>query len=128
MYIRLSYKSILIYSKTNICLTYRVRALNKSRTFCPADGVAKGTINFRLSTFFSMRLSVILALSKFGPKSIRSKTISAFTHPPTHQIHKPTHVTGFGAQLIGPIQLHVKRQNSSICKFFQDIAWTFFCL
>ena len=35
---------------------------------------------------------------------------------------------GFGAQLIGPIQLHVKRQNSSICKFFQDIAWTFFCL
>ena len=32
---------------------------------------------------------------------------------------------GFGAQLIGPIQLHVKRQNSSICKFFQDIAWTF---
>ena len=33
---------------------------------------------------------------------------------------------GFGAQLIGPIQLHVKRQNSSICKFFQDIAWTFF--
>ena len=26
------------------------------------------------------------------------------------------------------IQLHVKRQNSSICKFFQDIAWTFFCL
>ena len=41
----------------------------------------------------------------------------------------PGHVTGgFGAQLIGPIQLHVKRQNSSICKFFQDIAWTFFCL
>ena len=36
--------------------------------------------------------------------------------------------SGFGAQLIGPIQLHVKRQNSSICKFFQDIAWTFFCL
>ena len=35
---------------------------------------------------------------------------------------------GFGAQLIGPIQLHAKRQNSSICKFFQDIAWTFFCL
>ena len=35
---------------------------------------------------------------------------------------------GFGAQLIVPIQLHVKRQNSSICKFFQDIAWTFFCL
>ena len=35
---------------------------------------------------------------------------------------------GFGAQLIGPIQLHVKRQNSSICKFSQDIAWTFFCL
>ena len=35
---------------------------------------------------------------------------------------------GFGAQLISPIQLHVKRQNSSICKFFQDIAWTFFCL
>ena len=35
---------------------------------------------------------------------------------------------GFGAQLIGPIQLHVKWQNSSICKFFQDIAWTFFCL
>ena len=35
---------------------------------------------------------------------------------------------GFGAQLIGPIQLHVKRQNSSICKFFQDIAWTLFCL
>ena len=33
---------------------------------------------------------------------------------------------GFGAQLIGPIQLHVKRQNSSICNFFQDIAWTFF--
>ena len=33
---------------------------------------------------------------------------------------------GFGAQLISPIQLHVKRQNSSICKFFQDIAWTFF--
>ena len=38
------------------------------------------------------------------------------------------HSGGFGAQLIGPIQLHVKRQNSSICKFFQDIAWTFFCL
>ena len=35
-------------------------------------------------------------------------------------------VHGFGAQLIGPIQLHVKRQNSSICNFFQDIAWTFF--
>ena len=35
---------------------------------------------------------------------------------------------GFGAQLIGPIQLHVKRQNSSVCKFFQDIAWTFFFL
>ena len=35
---------------------------------------------------------------------------------------------GFGAQLIGPIQLHVKRQSSNICKFFQDIAWTFFCL
>ena len=28
---------------------------------------------------------------------------------------------GFGAQLIGPIQLHVKRQNLSICKFFQDL-------
>ena len=25
---------------------------------------------------------------------------------------------GFGAQLIGPIKLHVKRQNSRICKFF----------
>ena len=35
---------------------------------------------------------------------------------------------GFGAQLIGPIQLHVKWQNSSICNFFQDIVWTFFCL
>ena len=35
-------------------------------------------------------------------------------------------LVGFRAQLIGPIQLHVKRQNSSICKFFQDIAWTFF--
>ena len=32
---------------------------------------------------------------------------------------------GFGAQLIVPIQPHVKRQNSSICKFFQDIVWTF---
>ena len=32
---------------------------------------------------------------------------------------------GFSAQLIGPIQLHVKRQNSSICKVFQDNAWTF---
>ena len=39
-----------------------------------------------------------------------------------------TSLLGLGAQLIGPIQLHVKRQNSSICKFFQDIAWTFFCL
>ena len=38
--------------------------------------------------------------------------------------HSP--VWGFGAQLIGPIQLHVKRQNLSICKFFQDIASTFF--
>ena len=35
---------------------------------------------------------------------------------------------GFGATINRPIQLHVKRQNSSICKFFQDIAWTFFCL
>ena len=32
------------------------------------------------------------------------------------------------SQLIGPIQFHVKRQNSSICKVFQDIAWTVFCL
>ena len=32
------------------------------------------------------------------------------------------------AQLIGPILLHVKRHNSSICKCFQDIAWTFFSL
>ena len=39
-----------------------------------------------------------------------------------------TPIPGFGAQLIGPIQLHVKRQNSSIWKFLQDIAWTFFCL
>ena len=40
---------------------------------------------------------------------------------------RTTSIYGFGAQLIGLIQLHVKRQNSSICKFFQDIAWTF-CL
>ena len=45
--------------------------------------------------------------------------------------------TGFGAQLIGPIQLHVKRQNSSICKFsrtllgllsvceWQDLSFTY---
>ena len=32
---------------------------------------------------------------------------------------------GVGTQLIGPIQLHVKRQNSSICNFFQDNAWIF---
>ena len=46
-----------------------------------------------------------------------------------HNFHILSHIfisLGFGAQLIGPIQLHVKRQNSSICKFFQDIAWTFF--
>ena len=33
---------------------------------------------------------------------------------------------GFGAQLIGPIQLHVKRQNSSICKFFPGHCLDFF--
>ena len=44
---------------------------------------------------------------------------------------------GFGAHLIGPIQLHVKRQNSSICKFprtllglfsvceWQDLSFTY---
>ena len=34
-------------------------------------------------------------------------------------------LSGLGAQLIDPIQLHVKRQNSSICIFFQNIAWIF---
>ena len=49
------------------------------------------------------------------------------------QVENPPHSSanvaeGFDAQLIGPIQLHAKRQNSSICKFFQEIAWTFsFC-
>ena len=33
---------------------------------------------------------------------------------------------GFGAQLIGPIQLHVKRQNSSICNFFPGHCLDFF--
>ena len=33
---------------------------------------------------------------------------------------------GFGAQLISPIQLHVKRQISSLCIIFQDISWIFF--
>ena len=40
--------------------------------------------------------------------------------------HRTDVANWFSAQLICPIQLHVKRQNSSICKFFQDIAWPFF--
>ena len=32
-------------------------------------------------------------------------------------------VQGFGAQLIAPIQFNLKRHNSNICKFFQDITW-----
>ena len=56
----------------------------------------------------------------FRPRS--SETRSEYCLSPFQQS------IGFGAQLIGPIQLHVKRQNSSICKFFQGIAWTFCCL
>ena len=35
------------------------------------------------------------------------------------------HDLRFGAQLIGPIQLHDKRQISNLCIFFQGFAWTF---
>ena len=59
-----------------------------------------------------------------GPKRPRPKC----PWPKCPTFSQDTVAYGFSAQLISPIQLHVKRQNSSICNFFHDIACTFFCL
>ena len=64
---------------------------------------------------WQMKFKLCIQMSLYESDSIRISITNGYSY-------------GFGAQLIGPIQLHVKMQNSSICKFFQDIAWTFFCL
>ena len=58
--------------------------------------------------------------------------MALYAIPDTPYVLKPIHkcvraALGLSAQLIGSIQLDVKRQISSICNFVQDIAWTFFC-
>ena len=102
---------------TKIGFQYRVLMQVKGIAEC-----SKGSIlqYFRpsLSYQFSLRPLFCLFLSGRLRQVLLYKVMNVVHEYSVNSDYSP----GFGAQLIGPIQLHVKRQNSSICKFFQDIA------
>ena len=108
-------KIILLFLNQSICCGYSKEPSQRDGSFEHTKHMLKNVDNFTLIfVLFYLNLNTSVAFKRI------MRCFTVFYYHSSSQ--------GFGAQLIGPIQLHVKRQNSSICKFFQDIAWTFFCL